>query len=379
MPYKNLKIKLPKVDVATGLYSNIDSIIKVDDSVLKRIRRFAPKRPRKLVLNSIGEIAYTLYNAMKNGGSEFLISEKAYRKLIRVFPKREMRVGGNGSLMGHTLALVRTTPVVSYPSRAKQLMRIAGDIKVVTAGKLEPPRDSIRQGDPVYEHIIFEFKKDRHILTYDPMTTHGFFDHHFIRLATNPKFIDVLILSYAHLLLPEYKHRTDIVLDYLSKDERPKVHLELGMGSKESMKYAIERFAGYCDSLGMNEKECKTFLGAKSFNKDHLIKACVKALETYNLKRVCVHTKKFAFSVSDNDYDKEFDALTSGCLVASAKTFGKLNLEEARKLKTSEKQVKKKIGKHRLCLVPCLQNPDPKVLAGIGDAFTSIQAVKALS
>jgi len=129
----------------------------------------------------------------------------------------------------------------------------------------------------------------------------------------------------------------------------------------------------------MNEKECKTFLGARSFNKDHLIKACSKALETYNLKRVCVHTKKFAFSVSDNDYDKEFDALTSGCLVAAAKTFGKLNLEEAGKLKTTEKQVKKKIGKHKLCLVPCLQNPDPKVLAGIGDAFTSIQAVKALS
>ena len=77
MPYKNLKIKLPRAKVATGLYSNIDSIIKVSDGVLKRIKKYKPKKPKRDVLNSMGEIVYTLNNAFKRGGSEFLISEKS--------------------------------------------------------------------------------------------------------------------------------------------------------------------------------------------------------------------------------------------------------------------------------------------------------------
>lgn len=378
MPYKNLKIKLPRIDVATGLYSNIDSIIKVDESILKKIKRFKSKKPKKVVLNSMGEIVYTLKNALKRGGSEFLVSERAYKKLIKVFPKRDMRVGGNGNIMGQTLFFFGMKPIVSYPSRSKELMKISKNFKVATAGKLDAPQKSIRKGDPLYEHIIFEYKKDRHILTYDPITTHGFFDHHFLRFTTNPDFIDVLILSYAHLILPEYKQRTDIILEYL-KDKRPKIHLELGMGSKESVRYALERFVGRYDSLGLNEKECKTFLGAKSFNKNHMIQAAKKAVEKYNLERVCVHTQKFVFSVSKNDFDKELDALSSACLVAAAKTFGRMNIEDARNLKTSAKPSKKKIGKYNLCLVPCLENPSPIVMTGLGDAFASIQAVKSLS
>jgi len=379
MNYKNLKIKLPKVKVATGLYSNIDSIIKVDENVKKRIKKYKTKRPKKVVLNTMGEIFYTLKIALKRGGSEYLISEGAYKKLIATFPNREMRVGGNGNLMGQALSLFGLIPLVSYPSRAKKLMLLSSNLKVATGSKLETPKNSIRIKDSIYEHIIFETKRDRHILTYDPMTTHGFFDHHFLRIASNPKFIDILILSYTHLLLPEYKKRTDIILDYLDKKERPKIHLELGMGSKDSVKYAIEKFKGYYDSLGMDEKECKVFLGARSYNKEHLIHASLKALKKYELERVCIHTKKFAFSVSQNDFDKEFDALTSACLVAAARTFKKLNIDYARTLPASAKPAQRRIGKYRLCLVPSLQNPDSQIMTGMGDAFASIQAVKSLS
>lgn len=379
MVYKNLKVKIPKKKVATGLFSNIDSIIKVNDNVLKRIKKYKKKKPTKTVLNSIGEAVYTLENAMKRGGSEFLISEKVYTKLKQVFPNRELRAGGNGNLMAQTLSLFKNNPLVSYPARPKKLMEISGNLKVATNNKISTAKKSARKNDPVYEHIIFEFKNDRHILTYDPMTTHGFLDHHFLTLAVKPEFTDILILSYAHLLLPEYKQRTDIIIDYLDKTQRPKVHLEFGMGSKESMKYAIERLTGYCDSFGMNEKECKLYLGARSENKNDLIKAASKAIDEYSLERVCIHGKKFAFSVSKNKQDKEMRALLTACLVAAAKTYGKLNLKDARKLKTDGKPVKKKVGKYNLVLVPCLQNPEPKVLAGIGDSFASIQAIKALS
>jgi len=369
MFYRNL-VKLPKVRVATGLYSHLDSIIKVDKKVLDWVKKSREVKPNKLVLDSIEEVVYSLKKSRDN---ESLISRKVYDKLDSLFPKREIRLGGNGNNMGRTLFELGMTPLVSYPIRPEELMRASPKLKVAVRNKLTIPLKAIRENDPTYDHIIFEFKKWRDILCWDLMTSRGVFDKDFLKIAFNPKFTDIAVISYAHLLLPSYKKRTDYILEFIKK-ERPKTHLEFGLGSLESMRYAMEKLSesNACDSWGLNEEECKTYLKASSYDKEDLVEASLKAVKEFNLKRICIHSPKFVFSISKYDSRKEIEALSDGCLVAGIKAFGKIIAKRIA-------PTKRKLSNYNFCLVPTFYTTSPKVLIGLGDALTAVQAVKALA
>lgn len=362
-----MDVKLPDVRVATGLYSHWDSFIKVDKKVLEWIKSSKKTKPKGTTLNSVEEVFYTLENASKKGGEEFLISEKVYKELKNIFPARRTRLGGNGNNMGRTLFFLGMNPLVSYPERSKRLMLASPNFRVAVKNKTTIPRKAIRN-DPEYEHIIFEFKNDRHILTWNPAERSGVFDNDFLNIACNPRFTDLLIIAYAHLLLPKYKKRTDIVIENLKK--RPKVHLEFGTGSEISMKYAMEKFAENecCDSFGMNGKECKIYFKTSSEKQKDLIEASMNAIKEYKTKRICVHTPSFTFSISKINAKKEIDALKSACFVASASTG----------MSPVVKASKKKIGNYNLCLVKNKVNTKPRTSTGLGDAFAAVQAVKSL-
>jgi ADP-dependent phosphofructokinase/glucokinase len=367
MLYKSLS--MPNVSVATGLYSHLDSVIKVNKDILRWIENSKAKKPKDFVLGSIEEVAYVLKNS--NDDNESIISKKVFDELKSTFPKRELRTGGNGNNMGRALFGLGIIPLVSYPTRPEKLMRASPDFKVALGDKLKTPKRAIRKNDPEYEHIIFESNKWRNILTWDMMASQGIFDADFLKLAFNSKFTDIAIIGYAHLLLPKYKRRTDYLLDFV-KNKRPKVHLEFGLGCEESMRYAMKRLSenGACDSWGLDEKECKVYLKAKSESINDLMEAALEAVKEYNLKRICIHSSKFAFSVSKYDVNKEVEALKAGCLIASSKASNK----------TIKGQIlKKKINNYNFCLVPSFFNPHLRKITGLGDIFAAVQAVKILS
>lgn len=352
--------------VATGLYSHWDSFIKVDKKVLNWIRNSKKTKPVGEI-NSLREAVYTLDEAIKKGGREFLISEKVYKELDSLFPNRKMMLGGNGNNMGRTLFSLGMNPLVSYPLRPESLMKASPKFRVALEEKIVAPEMAIRN-DPEYKHIIFEFKNDRHILTWNPAEREGIFDKYFLKFACNKKFTDILVLAYAHLLLPKYKKRTDMIIDELKN--RPKVHLEFGTGSKTSMKYAIERFAekDYCDSFGMDEKECKIYFKASSEKEEDLIEVCMNAINEYKVKRICVHSPSFVFSISEYDSKKEANALKEACIVASKLTGINPIIES----------FERKIGKYNLSVIKNKINPKPQMLTGLGDAFAAVQAVRSL-
>jgi ADP-dependent phosphofructokinase/glucokinase len=362
---------MPKVKVATGLYSHWDSIIKVNKDVLKWIKNSKETIPKNVVLNSMQEVAYILKNS--NGDTESLISKKVYNNLSSLFQKRELRTGGNGNNMGRTLFELGITPLVSYPIRPEKLMENSPKFKVALGNKLKTPKESIRRNDPAYDHIIFESNKWRNILSWDPMSSQGIFDKDFLKYAFNPNFTDIAIIGYAHLLLPKYKKRTDFLLDFV-KNKRPKVHLEFGLGCEESMRYAMGKFSEKeaCDSWGLNEKECKVYLNVGSEDIKDLVEAAIEAVKEYNLKRICIHSSKFAFSVSKYDIKKEIDALNSACRIAGLKASGKIAMQKGQ-------IIKKKLNNYNFCLVPSFFNTKVKKLTGLGDIFAAIQAVKILS
>jgi len=373
MLYKNLVIKLPKVRVATGLYSHWDSVIKVDKEIINWIKNSEGIKPKKIVLNSIEEVIYTLKKSIKNGDDESLISKRVYNELNSLLPKREIRIGGNGNNMGRALFDLGILPLVSYPIRPEKLMKSSSDFKVACKNELKIPKEAIRKNDPDYDHIIFESDKWRNILSWDPMSSKGIFDEDFLKFAFNSKFTEIAIISYAHLLLPRYKRRTDFLLEFI-KSRRPKVHLEFGLGCEESMKYAMKRFAEYnaCDSWGLNEKECKIYLKAGSESIKDLMNSALEAVKEYNLKRICIHSSKFAFSVSKYDLKKEIETLEVGCLAAGLKISEEIGIQIGQILK-------RKLNNYNFCLVPSFFNSKVKKLTGLGDIFAAVQAVKILS
>lgn len=383
MIYKNLNINLinlPKLRVATGLYSHWDSVVKINENVLNWVKKAYKEEPKNVVLNSLEEVAYTINEALNKEGKEFLISENVYERLNQFFSKREFRIGGNGFNMGNMLFLSGITPVVSYPIRSKKLMESSPEFKVISENKLKKPIETKRITDPDYDHIIIELENSRHILSWDPMTSQGIFDYDFLNFASKSENIDILVIAYAHLLSPEYKKKTDEIIEFLSK-KRPKVHLEFGSGCKESMKYAMEKFSENkcCDSFGLNEIECKAYLGAVSEKREDLIDSALRAIKEYKMDRICVHTPEFVFSISKYDIKKEYRALLTACLLAAARTFGDLKINVAKNLPTTIELVKEKTGEYNFCLVPCLINKFPRILTGIGDGFSAVQAIKALS
>jgi ADP-dependent phosphofructokinase/glucokinase len=87
---------------------------------------------------------------------------------------------------------------------------------------------------------------------------------------------------------------------------------------------------------------------------------------------MCVHSSKFAFSVSKYDVKKELEALEAATLIAGLRVSDKISLRK-------EPILKKKLGKYNLCIVPSFFNPYPKRITGVGDTFAAVQAVKILS
>jgi len=379
-----------KVKAATGLYVNWDSFVKVDDEVLNWIKSFKALKPSSQILNQIEEAVYTLKKALEEGGKEYLISKNLYDALNAKFKFRVKRVGGNSYHMGRALYTLGVPTLVSYPCRPRNLMLASPNFLVACGEKLKLPKEAIRENDPEFEHIVFEFHEDRvkginffgrHIFSWDEMSSKGLFDYDFLRYLSKAYSIEVLILGFAHLLLPEHKKKVDEVIEFLDYKRKPKLHLELGEGSKESVIYAIKKFvdAGICDSIGMNEKECQVYLNAESTEIKDLINASINAVESYDLERICVHSNFFAFSISRCDEKIELEALRKACLISAAFTFKNFDVKKAEALPFSKvKSLKTKVNGYNLILTPTLINSKAEVLTGLGDVFAAVQAFQAL-
>lgn len=388
-----MMVKMFPKNVATGLYSNWDSFVGVDDKVLEWVKNANKTSPKGIVLETIEEALYTLDKALIEDGKEFLILDRLYSKLDSIFKSRRRALGGNGFHMGRALYELGLEPLVSYPCRPSNLMMASPNFKIACEGGIKTPKEATRESDPEYDHIIFEFKRDlkrgimnsgRQIFSWDLMSSKGIFDYDFLERASDSDFTDVLIIGYAHLLLPDYKNKTDELIEYLDNSRRPKVHFELGRGSEESVKYAMKKFSNNncSESWGMNEDECFFYLKAESMNLRDLIDASLEGVRTYGLKRICVHSADFAFSISKYDMDKEIEALEMGCVVSTALTLGAIkgNLDRVRSLPRSNiEPIKKSVDGYNLCLIPAFINEEPKILTGLGDTFAGVQVAVALS
>ncbi|MFQ5762247.1 MAG: ADP-dependent glucokinase/phosphofructokinase, partial [Candidatus Bathyarchaeia archaeon] len=266
---------MPRPRVATGLFTNWDSILSVDERIVDLLRKTPKREPASEVLTTIEEVCYTLDCALRKGGREYLISREVYGELNEMFPKRMWRLGGNGYHMGKALYDRGFNPLVSYPCRPPRMMQASPNFRIAYRGGTNVPSEVAREGDPEYDHVVFEYKENpalgirgtgRHILSWDEMSSNGLLDVDFLDMATNTDHADVLVLGYAHLLLPARKNVTDLIAQRLDHAQRPRVHLEVGEGSRESVEHAIKLMTKLqrVDSLGLNEREGIQYLDVRS-------------------------------------------------------------------------------------------------------------------
>ncbi len=384
---------MPTTRIATGLYTNWDSVIKISRETVGWIRNSPSCQPRIEILRSKEEAIHTLQKALEGEYREFIVNRQIFDYLCHLFPNREKRLGGNGFHMGRALFEQGFLPVVSFPYRPPSILRASPPVDLVKNCKLVKPHEAIKPTDPEFEHIVFEFQENislgiessgRHILSFDKMSSHGEFDYDFLEFIAKPKNVDVLVLGYAHLLLAKHKKRTDYLVEFLNRSRRPAVHLEIGQGCMESMRYAMDKFVddGVVDSFGLNEKEAISYMNADSEKPEDLVCSAFSKVRESGLKRICIHTPTLAIVVSRLEARKELEALKRSVSYAVAMTYGKNRQTKWKYLLTTSKKwmhpVHERTGEYNLVQIDCPLNQKPKVLTGLGDAFASTNAAFAL-
>ncbi|HEX4201725.1 MAG TPA: ADP-dependent glucokinase/phosphofructokinase, partial [Chthoniobacterales bacterium] len=94
----------------------------------------------------------------------------------------------------------------------------------------------------------------------------------------------------------------------------PAIHLELGGYEDASLRDQVLAALGpLITSLGMSHSELREF-GSKDVAAE-----AAKLRASFDLKRICIHADDWAFAITDEDPDREFESLMCGCLLAACR------------------------------------------------------------
>ena len=356
------------MNVFLGLFTNLDSIIKHYDT--RKFKGIEPLKPSKGVLSKLGEVVYVL---KQRGDSEHLISKGLFEFLNKNFDG-EKKIGGNAGNAALILSELGIPCLLSCPSRPKTMMDMLSKYKGVKMAKgrgFVNPLEAVRD-DPEFEHLSFEREDYRKIFTFDPVSFECVLDKDFWEKISSA---DLLWLCGFHLVSEKYGHKVNVISDML-EESKCKVHLELGEGT-ETIRYAIKKFvnSGVLHSLGMNEIETK-FIG---FEGDPLEDTDFfsEFMKAGGLERLTIHSKEYRLTFFRKNREKNMKAGEESLKLSAAKTFGSMrkNLEGVSKL---ERYKLKKIEGKNFVLIPAYMTPKPKVLTGLGDTCSIVDALISL-
>jgi len=351
-----------------GLFTNLDSIITNYDT--GKFEGIEPVKPSKEILSEPGEVVYVL---KQKHDSEHLIDKKLFEFLKRNFGGRK-KIGGNAGNASVILSELGIPSILSCPLRPRSIMEILSKykgIKLTNKTGFVDPIETIRD-DLEFKHMCFEEKDHRKIFTFDPPSFDCMLDENFWEKIN---FADILWLCGFHLVSQKCKNKVDSISDMLA-EAKCKVHLELGEGT-ETIRYAIGKLIdnGVLHSLGMNELETK-FIGFED-NPLENTEFFTEFMKTNNLERLTIHSKEYRFTLFQKDREKNIKAGEESVKLSAARTFGniKKNLDKVSKL---ERYKLKKIKNRNFVLIPAYVTPRPKVLTGLGDVCSVVDALISL-
>lgn len=305
--YKTAKHLKQLSGITVAFNTNIDAIVNFTPSMIRQLMVEIGIGPQALqkriqewkgIIEAPADFLAGLCGCFREGkASEWLIQNKeSYEFLKENLPlTQQLRMGGQAGIMANVLGLLDIPLVITHcaslPKEQAELFVSKENIviPVLTAqGKLTyiHPQDHFNPNDPVFMHIISEFRKDnqlaiadqelwvcprsnRFIATYDPINNYLKISQAFVEgIEQIAKKSDGFLISGFHLLPLEQlelagirqKIQTVAQLIHRAKEAHPQLltHYELCSTKQTVLLKELFDFTKECrlwDSFGANERE----------------------------------------------------------------------------------------------------------------------------
>ena len=149
----------------------------------------------------------------------------------------------------------------------------------------------------------------------------------------------------------------------------PAIHLELGGYEDASLRDQVLVALGpLITSLGMSHSELR------EFGSNDVAAEAAKLRASFDLKRICIHADDWAFAITHEDPEREFESLMCGCLLAACRASdGKISVptqvpQGAEFHDPPYPPISRQNGLSLVCCAaPYLERP--KATIGLGDTF----------
>ena len=374
-----IKHKIKKIKgIITAFNTNIDAVhflkegeieeiineLNIGEEVIQNLKN----PPFKV--NMPAEFLTGLINCIQTGrGAEWPIYRKNVSSWIRSsFSIDELRMGGQAGIMANVLAKLGVSKVYPHVAQMSEmqarLFSSNGEILIANlegdSVKFQKPINSVRLKDEPLIHWIFEFKKGLkvridNILIEAPESNRFItaWDEYNSRLEINPTFkeaslkvineIDKVMISGYNQLRKSYvngssfnqyiERTVELISKWKSSNHKIKIHYEQAfLQDEEIIKAIFEKVFPYVDGVGLNEDELSFVLDAYGF---HRIAEKIRStysvpvlyggakviFEKFNISRVVIHARDFAFSFLRPTYGispkTQQNALIFGAAVAA--------------------------------------------------------------
>ncbi|MHC1630714.1 MAG: ADP-dependent glucokinase/phosphofructokinase [Methanotrichaceae archaeon] len=404
---------------------NLDAVHNLNGihlSELIRRQKLKPKPKMPDQIRNAEDFFSGLLACMKKGtGAELAVENKKTAEFIEQNFGWIYRMGGNAGNMANVLAVLGAEPVVNVPAltpRQASFFHLNVKIPVIRDSNaiLTSPAQAAKEDEDLI-HFVLQFeagtkvkisddaviapRENRFIATFDSLNSELYLDPDFEHYCEDHLGeADGLLVSGFHLLTAQSSKSHQAIIDRqiekIKKWIRRKpclyVHVELGdFENKKTMRYLVQNLKA--DSIGMNEDEL-ALLERFHPGWKGILDAASRLQANLNVKRVCVHTREYTVSVTNNliKPENEIEALSYGADVAAVlvATGQIMRKPDTNGLEVSAigsdamadflkdiKGVKWGRGAYAIrddriiCLVPSLICERPKVTVGIGDAMTT--------
>jgi ADP-dependent phosphofructokinase/glucokinase len=342
--------------IICGYTINIDLVIPVEASHIEKLAQGreidilkAMDNPKGRIETPIDFLSGLLYLMDKGRGGEWMVENEEVSHWLSEHFQGGRKVGGTGAQAACALAKLGIPTILhitSFPPEQAELLPGEGKIMIPYPQGLQRAEEAARRDDLLMWHYIFEFrqgtkidlgtkviitkKDDRFIVPYDLANANFTIDENFRKWTREyADQVDKAIVSGYNALYDEEMCHNRIVDSVAQirdwKDRNPKmlVHAETaGLENIKMRRYLIEELYPNVDSLGMNENELVDILilfdyDILSNNVKELYEAARFIYRELKLKRLCVHTRDFAFTLTQGDPEREQRALLIGALSAA--------------------------------------------------------------
>ena len=357
--------------VATAFNTNIDAIFKITGTQIEELIKQHNltlsdiENISKCGFNSTSDIIIGIVKCFTKGIAEEWVTEdiNIYNWLKDNIGYQRLQMGGQGGIIGNTLALLGIKEVIAHTNshpklQAEQFLDLDNLLAFDEDGKLLKAKNVIRENDIPLIHWIIEFdkndsfsidgktftcpKSNRFIATYDPLNMNLVMNEHFVSYLNNNKAQYLLLSGFNPLLecnngIGLIKNANNVLSRWKQFNPDMIIHLEIASTQdKVIRKSIVEEIAPLSHSIGLNERETIDLL--EIMDKKDLAQKIEQETSSCNLfdavlylkkklspKRIQLHMFGLYLTIQDKDFiysaEQNLKGMMTASVVSSSKAY----------------------------------------------------------